>query len=92
MAMAQPPLLEEPPTGEIVTAYDLQHTTIYIRLLDAAADGADWREVATIVLGLDPDAEPDRVRRIHDSHLKRARWMTRSGYRQLLTRAPSTGE
>jgi hypothetical protein len=31
-------------------------------LLDADAEGVDWREVARIVLHIDPDREPDRVR------------------------------
>jgi hypothetical protein len=77
-------LLDAPPDEPRVTSYDLAHKIIYLRLLDAAAEGADWREVARIVLGLDPDGEPDQARRIHESHLARARWMTESGYRDLL--------
>jgi hypothetical protein len=30
----------------------------YRRLLDADAEGADWAEVARIVLHIDPSAEP----------------------------------
>jgi hypothetical protein len=56
----------------------------YLRLLDAARDGADWTEVARIVLHLDPDREPDRARRAWQSHLARARGMTEHGYRHLL--------
>ena len=56
----------------------------YLRLLDADAAGADWREVARIVLHLDPDDESDRARRAFDSHLSRAKWMTKQGYRLLL--------
>jgi hypothetical protein len=37
----------------------------YLRLLDADAEGADWREVARIVLHIDPDREPERA----DMHL-----------------------
>ncbi|MBY0329138.1 MAG: DUF2285 domain-containing protein [Acetobacteraceae bacterium] len=77
-------ILETPPDAPRVTAYDLAHKILYLRLLDAAAEGADWREVARIVLGLDPDRDPDQARRIHDSHLARARWMTEAGYRDLL--------
>jgi hypothetical protein len=55
----------------------------YLRLLDADMEGADWREVARIVLNLDPEHEPDRARTV-DSHLSRAKWMTERGYRQLL--------
>jgi predicted SprT family Zn-dependent metalloprotease len=77
-------ILETPPDESRVTAYDLAHKILYLRLLDAAAAGADWREVARIVLGLDPDIDPVQARRIHDSHLARARWMTEAGYRDLL--------
>jgi hypothetical protein len=55
-----------------------------MRMLDADADGADWREVARIVLHIDPDREPDRARRAFESHLARARWAAREGYRHLL--------
>lgn len=81
------PLLEEPPSAATVTDYDLHHGRTYLRLLDAAAEGADWSEVAQVVLGLDPGTEPDRARRVHDSHLERARWMTRVGYRDILARS-----
>lgn len=79
-------ILETPPDEPRVTAYDLAHKILYLRLLDAAADGADWREVARLVLGLDPDRDPEQTQRIHDSHLARARWMTDAGYRDLLRR------
>jgi len=53
-------------------------------LLDADTEGADWREVARIVLHIDPDQEPDRARRAFESHLARAKWMTQHGYRHVL--------
>jgi hypothetical protein len=56
----------------------------YMRVLDAARDGADWREAVAIIFEIDPEAEPDRARRVHDSHLARAHWMTEHGYRLLL--------
>jgi hypothetical protein len=56
----------------------------YIRLLDAAAEDADWREVAKIVLHIDPGREPERAFKSWESHLARARWMTTDGYRYLL--------
>lgn len=82
------PLRDEPPASDTVTDYDLKHGRAYLRLLDAAAEGADWTEAAAVVLGLNPDADREHVRRVHDSHLERARWMTRVGYRDLLARAP----
>ncbi|CAO3425540.1 DNA -binding domain-containing protein [Azospirillum doebereinerae] len=78
------PVFDEAPTAEVLTEYDRLHLATYLRLLDAAADGADPDEVARIVLRIDPDEEPERARRAHDSHLSRARWMTENGYRQLL--------
>lgn len=83
-------LSDSPPTAPELTDYDREHLAIYLRLLDAAEAGADWREVARVVLGLDPDRDLERARCIHDSHLARARWMTEHGYRQLL-RKPKGG-
>jgi len=67
-----------------LTAYDKEHAVTYARLLDAEADKADWREVAHIVLHIDPLSEPERARRAFESHLARAKWMARHGYRHLL--------
>lgn len=75
---------DRPPESDRLTAYDESHLVLYIRLLDAAAEGVDWREAVQILFELDPDRDPDRARRIHDSHLARARWMTTTGYRELL--------
>ena len=55
-----------------------------MRLPDADVEGADWREVARIVLHIDPDREAERARQAFDSHLARAKWMSRYGYRHLL--------
>lgn len=76
--------LDEPPDSAVLTAYDHEHMILYLRLLDAATDGADWREAVTILFGLDPEREPERARRVHDTHLARARWMTEHGYRLLV--------
>jgi hypothetical protein len=86
--MAKPPL--DPPVSDvapvepILTGYDEQHLITYLRLLDADAEGADWREVANIVLHIDPEREPERAKRAWESHLARAKWMTNNGYRHLL--------
>jgi hypothetical protein len=60
------------------------HGITYLRMLDADAEGADWREVTQIVLRIDPEHEPDRARQAYESHLARARWMTEIGYKLLL--------
>jgi hypothetical protein len=72
------------PAGQELTAYDMAHVKLYARLLDADADGADWTEAVQVLFGLDPVRDPERCRRIHDSHLARARWMTHTGYKHLL--------
>jgi hypothetical protein len=73
------------PDEPILTPYDEQHAVIYVRLLDAEKANVNWQEVARIVLQIDPIAEPERARRAYDSHLARAKWMARHGYRQLLS-------
>lgn len=82
--MTQADFLDEPPESAVLTDYDRAHMKLYLRLLDAASDGADWREAVSVLFGLDPEREPERARHIHDSHLARARWMTTHGYRLLV--------
>ncbi|AMK21952.1 DNA -binding domain-containing protein [Sphingobium sp. TKS] len=72
------------PESPQLTSYDERHLTDYLRLLDAETDGADWREAAGLIFGIDPNAEPDRAKVMHDTHLARARWMTEVGYVHLL--------
>lgn len=81
-----PKIAELAPDASELTPYDEQHAVTYLRLLDAEADGADWREVARVVLCIDPALEPDRARRAFESHLARAKWVARHGYRHLLRR------
>lgn len=78
------PFEDSAPSGQELTDYDKSHIKLYMRLLDAAADGADWQEAVGVLFGIDPIREPDRARHVHDSHLARARWMTHTGYRHLL--------
>jgi len=85
--MTTPPFEDRAPADDRITAYDERHFVTYLRILDAADEGADRREVASIVFGLDADAEPDRARQVHDSHLARARWMTEHGYKHLLDKS-----
>ncbi|KYH01561.1 DUF2285 domain-containing protein [Bradyrhizobium sp. DOA1] len=79
-----PDLADLAPTDAALTSYDEQHLVTYWRLLDAEADGADWKEVSRIVLHLDPEREPERARNAFDSHLAHAKWMAERGYRHLL--------
>ena len=79
-----PKVFDQAPEADILTGYDQDHVVVYLRLLDADAEGADWTEVARLVLQIDPTTEPERARRAFDSHLARARWMTKHGYGYLL--------
>ena len=63
MAKLDPEIANEVPWVDEITSYDKDHFITYLRLLDAEAEGANWREVARIVLDRDPDAEPDRAGR-----------------------------
>lgn len=83
-----PPIADEAPTANVLTAYDQRHAVIYLRLLDAEAEGADWAEVARLVLQIDPAHEPQRARRAWETHLERAKWMTRHGFEHLLRGGP----
>jgi hypothetical protein len=55
--MQKPPLnpdvADTAPSDPVLTTYDEEHTITYLRLLDADAQDADWRDVARIVLHLD---------------------------------------
>ena len=90
--MQKPPLdpdvADTAPSDAVLILYDEEHIITYLRMLDAHAVSADWKEVARIVLHLDPDREPDRARKAFDSHLARAKWMTEHGYRHLLRGGP----
>ena len=79
-----PHVADQAPRDSEVTDYDREHFPTYLRLLDAETEGADWAEVARIVLQIDPTDEPERARRAWESHLARAKWMTEHGYQQLL--------
>lgn len=86
--MQTPPLSADiadvAPSGTVVTPYDEQHLVTYLRLLDATAEGADWREIARVVLHLDPEKKRDQALQAFESHLARAKWMADCGYRHLL--------
>ncbi|MDG4608410.1 MAG: DUF2285 domain-containing protein [Defluviicoccus sp.] len=86
--MTQAAFLDRPPESATLTDYDRSHMKLYMRLLDAATDGAAWQEAVSVLFGIDPDKNPERARRVHDSHLARARWMTEHGYRLLANERP----
>ena len=79
-----PDVADIAPSDPGLTSYDEQRLMTYLRLLDADAKGADWREIARVVLHLDPEQDSSRARKAFESHLLRAKWMTEQGYRHLL--------
>ena len=66
-------------SDSVLTTYDEEHVITYLRLLDADAQGADWREVARVVLHIDPN-----MNLIAPGGRSIAKWMTELGYRHLL--------
>ena len=85
------PVADEAPTEPTVTDYDRLHLITYLILLDAVRDGIDRKLIMLEVLQIDPDQEPLRALRSYKSHLARAEWMTREGYRYLLDTAKDAG-
>jgi hypothetical protein len=79
-----PNVADTAPDDPVLTVYDEEHVVTYLRLLDAEADNADWREAARLILHIDAVREPERARRAFDTHLARAKWMADQGYRHLL--------
>lgn len=92
MPPLDPTVADSAPEEPTLTSYDEEHAVTYARLLDAEADNADWHEVARIVLRIDPVSEPARARNAYESHLARAKWVARHGYRHLLNRGSPTSE
>lgn len=72
--------VDVPANSPSVTAFDHRHLKTYLRILDGSGAGADWREIATVVLELDVASKPIRARRVYDAYLERARWMSAHGY------------
>jgi hypothetical protein len=83
-ASKNPTIADEVPWSETITEYDEAHYVLYLRLLDASADGASIDEMARVVLGIDPTLDAGRAQKAVASHLRRAQWMTEKGYRRLV--------
>ena len=64
-AMSKCQFQDRVPEAAQLTAYDESHLADYLRLLDADAEGADWRQAAASVFGIDVTAEPDRAKAMH---------------------------
>lgn len=61
---------------------------LYLRLLDARAVKAPYKEIAAVLFGIDDRSQKDPRTRV-DSALRQARRISRSGYRDILLLAKS---
>jgi len=77
-------LKECPPASDTVTAYDRRCFKLYIMLLDADASGEEWSDAYKRVFGKSEIQNHERAFKHYQTHLKRAKWMTNTGYQQLL--------
>jgi hypothetical protein len=66
------PFNDVAPSDAEVTDYDRKHIMLYYCLLDRKERRRDWRETVQAFFGVDAVREPERARRIYDSHLERA--------------------
>ncbi len=85
MATSQAPVVAPVPWAEALTPYDEAHLGTYLRLLDAAKDGASDEAMCRQILNIPADTAEANSSEILESHLKRARWMCEMGYKDLLS-------
>lgn len=78
------PVLDAAPTVDGLTDYDRLHLVTYLMLLDAVEAGTHPDEIIRDVLRRDPVRDRECAQRAFESHLARARWMTRVGHRHIL--------
>jgi hypothetical protein len=82
--LTKPCITDVAPTADALTAYDEAHFAVYLSLLHASADGTSDTEMCRDILGIDPDADPERAKATLRSHLERARWLSTSGRQRIL--------
>lgn len=75
---------EYPPVSEIVTAYDRRCFKIYVMLLDADAADVKWLDIYKEIFENCAENNKQRAFKHYHAHLKRATWMTTTGYLQSL--------
>ncbi len=72
------------PTADALTAYDEAHFAVYLSLLHASAERVSDVDMCRDILGIDPEAEPERAKAMLQSHLERARWLSANGRERIL--------
>ncbi len=73
-----------PPASKTVTAYDRQYFKLYAMLLDADDSEEEWSDAYIRIFKKSAIQNHQHSFRQYQAHLKRAKWMTTSGYQQLL--------
>ncbi len=71
------------PSDDVITKYDRMHFQQYVKLLDALAAGKDFDEMCECILKIDPTKDRAKAHRTLESHIKRARWISDKGFRQI---------
>ncbi|MEI9992091.1 MAG: hypothetical protein WDM86_18895 [Rhizomicrobium sp.] len=71
------------PWSDAVTAYDLRNVHLYNELLNAEAQGASLREMASAHFRIGVDAHPGWALHVVSTHLERAHWMQDSEFAYL---------
>ncbi len=74
-----------PLDSDQLTAFDRTHLVVYLRVLDAVADGVDWTVIARDVIDVDPSPNEAAAKRVFEAYRARAQWMARVGYRLLVS-------
>ncbi|MFN3249386.1 hypothetical protein [Roseibium album] len=77
---------ESVPWSDYISEYDREHFSLYMKLLNAASDGADDAELARSIFGVDQVASPASPANIVESHLARANWLLVEGYKELFAK------
>jgi hypothetical protein len=73
-----------PPAEEHLTDYDCRYLYIYVQLLDSDHDSVNWKVTFEKIFG---QIELKNERLAYEKYralLKRAEWMVREGYRELM--------
>jgi hypothetical protein len=83
-ASTQAKIADPLPWSEEITPYDKIHFVTYLRLLDAKSAGVSDHDICRRIFDLDLSRESEKASRILCDHLRRARWMTETGYKALL--------
>ncbi|MBP6013327.1 MAG: DUF2285 domain-containing protein [Alphaproteobacteria bacterium] len=74
-------LSEVAPKAPRITAYDEAHFQTYLRLLDAQAHNAPVGDLVAIIREAAPQMNASKARAALRSHLNRAIWLSKQGYR-----------